>query len=685
MNARQDKIIEKLATKQSLSLAELASFFQVSERTIRNDIKAINRMLETNQLQIIRIEKHGLLAYDGNILEIRSYIQADDFYTNKLSQDERIKVAIFLLLYSTDYVTTAYISDQLFVSRATIIKELDLLKQQLKQYGLHLKSSPSKGITLTDSEKQIHLSYLQFRLINFELDAIFNQIMSNQTGTDDQLIENIIHEVETEHQIRFSSESYRLLKAYLFFLIQRKSMPHVRDSRKNPVTAAYASSLVRYLNQLFDTKLDNYFSNFLSLRLHDTFHYQLQNTHDREAVYNQMCTRELIENISKETHIDLTRDFSLFESLSNHLNSIYHNPVNENELNAVLRHIQQTQTDLIVLVQKHIKSIEDFFERHLTESEILYIVIHFCAALERKQHSTKSYSVVLVCNGGVGTSQLIKEKLINMYNIRIVKTLSSRDLASIKGQDADLIITTIPLYDVPLPFVQVSTELTSTDYGNIGIKLNQLDASLARRYAPVQDENSPEELMNLLSPLISQPEQYRQIESVIYRFFQQSHDSDQSREGYLHHFLQPDFIQLDISCQNWQDAITKTSLPLLQHSYIEQKYIQAMIQSMKDLGPYFGIAPGVVLPHAGLEDGSYHSGMAFARLASPINFGDPDLDPIHYVIILAATDQQSHLKALFHLFALAHSESCRKELDAAQTPDEIHHILRKYENELSVK
>lgn len=688
MNSRQNNIILEMS-KGVQSLNHLCNLFSVSERTIRNDIKTINRFLETKNMPLIRIEKHGILRYPENLLEIKSFMKASDFYLSKLDKIERIRITSFLFFLADGFMTYEQISEILSVSRTTIIKDNEKVKTFLKSYHLNLKASPNKGVIISNSEKQIHRGYIQFLLVNNDLEDIINEILIKKVNLDDQKkkVREIISEIENEYQIRFSEESFQLLTFYLYFCIIR-SQKTFKESNIEESTILYAQSLISYINQFLKVDISDDISHFLSLRLKDTFHFSVQNSHDREAVYIQLCVRKLIQSFSKAVKIDLTHDFILFEALSNHINSIYHNTVVCDELNVVLKNIKNTQTRIIQIIQKNINPIECFFKRSLSESEILYIAIHFCAALERNSRANKTFSVVLVCNAGIGTSQLIKEKLVNMYNIRVIDSMSSRDIYKINESYADLIISTVPIYDLPVPYVTVSAELTAIDFGNIGVKLNEIQSSLTRRKNSDFKNQNAQELMNRLGPTLKNisHEDYISVQQTIFDFFQLSSiQTSQDEKRFLHHYLSPEFILLDEPCINWKDAIYKASTPLLQNAYIEKRYVQRMIDQMEDLGPYFCIAKGVAVPHAGLNDGSYKTGMSFLRLKEPIPFGMPELDPIRFIIVLSATDQQKHIKALFNLFNLSHNLQCMRELTEAKTPEQINHILRKYEYFIATK
>jgi PTS system ascorbate-specific IIA component len=54
----------------------------------------------------------------------------------------------------------------------------------------------------------------------------------------------------------------------------------------------------------------------------------------------------------------------------------------------------------------------------------------------------------------------------------------------------------------------------------------------------------------------------------------------------LTELLNIDTIQIVNKVANWQDAIYVASSPLLRQNKIEKRYIQAMIQSIEQHGPY---------------------------------------------------------------------------------------------------
>lgn len=64
---------------------------------------------------------------------------------------------------------------------------------------------------------------------------------------------------------------------------------------------------------------------------------------------------------------------------------------------------------ILEAVQKNLPMIESYAGRKLTEAETGYIVVHLCAAIERKKNQEISFRVIVACHAGIGTSQLLLE------------------------------------------------------------------------------------------------------------------------------------------------------------------------------------------------------------------------------------------------------------------------------------
>lgn len=139
----------------------------------------------------------------------------------------------------------------------------------------------------------------------------------------------------------------------------------------------------------------------------------------------------------------------------------------------------------------------------------------------------------------------------------------------------------------------------------------------------------------------------------------------------LNNILEEELIQLNVKADNWEDAIRKSTLPLVVKNKVTKEYVNKIIEIAKSIGPYIVITKHVALPHAPAEFGANETAIGITTLDRPVNFGNEANDPVKYLFCLSATDNNSHLEALAELVKLLENEDFFKLLDTSNSPKEI--------------
>lgn len=139
--------------------------------------------------------------------------------------------------------------------------------------------------------------------------------------------------------------------------------------------------------------------------------------------------------------------------------------------------------------------------------------------------------------------------------------------------------------------------------------------------------------------------------------------------------LTKDKIKVQDQVPDWSQAITEAAQPLLEQDYIETGYIDAMIDSVKEFGPYIVIAPEIAIAHARPEDNVNKVGLSLLKLNESINFAEDS----HYaslIFVLSATDNSSHLNVLQSLAGLLGNKEVVNQLLESKNSDEIIEIIK---------
>lgn len=130
---------------------------------------------------------------------------------------------------------------------------------------------------------------------------------------------------------------------------------------------------------------------------------------------------------------------------------------------------------------------------------------------------------------------------------------------------------------------------------------------------------------------------------------------------------------------DWEEALRLGGQMMVKAGLVEDRYIEAMIDNHKTIGPYFILAPGLAMPHAKPENGVLKTGYALLTLASPIEFGDEENDPVDILIFAGAANREEHnQEAVPQIAELCDSEKYVQALRSARNNDEAVSVLQDF-------
>lgn len=145
--------------------------------------------------------------------------------------------------------------------------------------------------------------------------------------------------------------------------------------------------------------------------------------------------------------------------------------------------------------------------------------------------------------------------------------------------------------------------------------------------------------------------------------------------------LSRDCIQIADSVADWQSAIQMAAKPLLNKGYIEERYIDAMIETVNTLGAYIVIAPNIAMPHARSESGALKNSFAVLKLKKPVYFDDSEDSRAVLILPISCVDNETHMKMLQALaMVLGDPELADKVVNSVDT-EEIYNIFANVELE----
>lgn len=498
-------------------------------------------------------------------------------------------LAVAILIDAKDHITLSNIADMLYVSRATIINDLDGVKELLESGNLQVISHSNKGLRLEGLEGDKRLFLLRLMsvgsngmkentMVRSFLKGLNIDIQMNEE--ERRKLQKVINEQEHVYGRFMTDDSFDYLMQYLMLSIQRirKGNLMIEPLEGNKSKYEMAKSILKYVSQYWNLEEGEGEIDFLCGVL-DSMSYVQRKRREQKIIGLQLVTRKFIEHISKDLGVNLNRDFDFYENLTDHLESIIMKSFNVAQRDDFLKSYVEKNPKVLEAVKRHLDLLKTFMGRKISEIEIDYIVIHVCAALERRKKKEVEFRVLIVCSGGVGTSQLLLAKMRNRFDFHVVDVVSAHMLQSQHYSNIDMVVSTVPLKDYEGEYILVTPVFTDEDYLRVSGKIEQLQEEHkilpAKKKVP-EEKKTAEQLIEELRPVIKDVQTFDRVADKIRKFFGLS---SQVKEPLLCELLTDENIQLDIECRDWREAIVTSAMPLLKEDKIEERYIDAMIEN----------------------------------------------------------------------------------------------------------
>lgn len=140
--------------------------------------------------------------------------------------------------------------------------------------------------------------------------------------------------------------------------------------------------------------------------------------------------------------------------------------------------------------------------------------------------------------------------------------------------------------------------------------------------------------------------------------------------------LKQENIKIVDKVDNWEDAIRISVKPLVEGGYVKNSYIDNIIASTYELGPYYVLVKDVAFIHGRPESGVLKKQLAVTLLREPVIFSEKTY-PVRLLIALAATDSESHIDTMRTLATIFMDEHKVEEIVNAKTEEEIYQMFLK--------
>mgnify|MGYP000878999970 FL=1 len=475
MNARQIFLLEYLLKQNEyLSANQLSEKYGVSTKTVYQDIDKINYFLEEGALnsRIIKVPRKGIkLSADEERKRIHAFLLENKFESGaeNYSPEYRESEIIKRLFINQDELDIYEFAEEMYVTESTVHRDIDKLENNLGEFDLKIRIKHDRFYVDGDEwsiRKALHSYITQNPTIRSEkgLEGFF-------TKGDVEKCREAIDRLSQKYHHQFSDDYSRLLLTEC--LVFKK-----RTDQKNYLTKR-TSNLINDLNhlevyffsgELLENIIDKPFSEISPFEIEAmaysllAYGFSIQSADYIQNIEEQV--NELIEKVSSLLSLDLTKDKHLKLMLSNHISKMIFRLRNQIYItNPALEEIKKQYSSLFNVIWIAIRDLGKYYEINIPNEELAFIVIHFQLAIEK---ILKPLNVVVICQNGIATSELIMSKLHKIFDADAkITNISVREIDFYDLSNIDLIISTISLPDITIPVIEVSPILTKGEIESI--------------------------------------------------------------------------------------------------------------------------------------------------------------------------------------------------------------------------
>ncbi|MDX5644069.1 PTS sugar transporter subunit IIA [Clostridioides difficile] len=455
----------------------LANYLNVSTRSIRKYVNEIN----SNGAFILSSKK-------GYKVNLNTNCQTKIDSSENISPDNRLNLILKELIVNSNGINIFDLSEELFVSPATIEGDIVKANKFIGSYNLKIKQSKFLlKLVGNESAKRKLMSSIIFKETGSDFLSLFDVQKIYQEYNLTKLKENIIY-ILKKYNLFINEYAINNILLHLMITIDRIKKNNYIDSVE----------VVNYIDNNVDINITKDISNFLeseyniTLTSAELYYLVFQLTNKTTVLnYNQMDTKslsnyidehfvKLTKNIIKNVYdlylIDLSDEefvvkFTLH--VKNLISRAKNNQVLRNQIPQKLKDSYPLIYDISVYICNQIQTLENV---DIDEDEISYISLHVGSFFDRQKLLEDKVLCALITPNYYDLQFKIVRDLEKRFNesIEIIQIFSDTHNLDFDNK-VDMVITTLPINDrCPIPFVYVNPYLNRKDYDNIQSKFIQI-------------------------------------------------------------------------------------------------------------------------------------------------------------------------------------------------------------------
>ncbi|MDK9852077.1 BglG family transcription antiterminator [Staphylococcus equorum] len=480
MQERHAKLIRLILNNSNdyLSANEIANYLNVSNRTVRSDIKYINSEL-VKEL-IVSVKGRGY-KMNRTLYSVEQLAEIVTAYTNKESEI-LLKIGYQLLMHQQP-MTVDQLENDFALTRSEVNGYLKRIQSWCTSFDINVNISKKKGITVNGNEMNIRNAILHLNQLSTKHQTVEQFILNEIPEAHIQMIFQIIKNNLSDYQIQTSDIRIRQLLIHLIIIFKRNNdndASWVVDEESQIIAQHCIDEINRKLAYGLSDETAKLFSFFISYYFNK---YDL----GLEKVFVKSYIDRMIYQMEKSVGVNFTKDKALRDNVYSHFSRTYlriaknvyiNNPLTED--------IKKHYPFVFNTLYETVNHLSKDAKINLVEDEIAFLALHFQSSIDRNEKNR--FNIVITCYYGLGISSLLEAKIANLDDrIHVIDTLKLENVSQYDFSGVDALITThfIDKFQVPdtLQVMEVSPLFSNED-------ANKIQSFIRHKQNPVlnQDE-----------------------------------------------------------------------------------------------------------------------------------------------------------------------------------------------------
>lgn len=588
MNNQKDWIVGK----------DLAKLLNVSDRTIRNDIAAINEfyadtMIESNIRKGYRIQGEKVKRFTE---ETKKEIP---------ETGEERRWLILKTLVEHNQVNIYQLADQMCISEFSLENDMNKIRKLLDNYQGLKVIRQSNMLQLSGEEREKR--HLYEELISYKISGNLwnlNKVAENFMRFDLLKVKEILKDIFEEFHYQMNEVRIPTLLIHVGVILERNFACHFlkEDEEQQGKYGREEYEISRHFFEKIGARLS------LQVREAEICDFAIYLEHGKRKGYCeeeqlQGLASDLVQHIIVEIRehfdIDFSEDREFRLGLEVHTVSLLKRHYANVEIDhTCLEEVKRKYPLIFEMGVWVCKIMEEHLNIIISENEISFIALHLGSAYERANLRRK-YRCLLICPHNQTVKDLCIQKIVNRFQDRmeIVDCMSYFEESLIREKNLDLILTTQPVaHALDIETTEISMFFAHTDEAAVFQTLNRLDQNRYRNN---------------------------------FQFF-------------ILNLIREEFFTANMAVEEPEKIISDMCDKLYARGYVKENFKEGVLKRER-LSPT-SFFHGFAIPHNMSHQETIHSAISTAILKQPVQWGSYE---VRFVLLLAITEENRNFLKIF--------------------------------------